>query len=355
MKNTDIEALLLDANRRFPLWQPQDAVKLLYQRVYGCEHFVSGEEKSLRYLQQEWAALPASPAPPSLWEPLGGGWGRLNLAAVDPARLPLPLLNRMFCLSSVQAAGSPEELEETLQQLEALGARDLFTFSSETLSAFLAEYRRQGCPSLHHSEDYRRTYRPAYRVLREEWLAVLPLLPLLTQRLQEQPFLTAALDGPAASGKTTLARLLARLYDAPVVHMDDFFLPSGLRTPERLAEPGGNIDYERFSREVVPGLQANCPLFYRRYSCARDALEPELCPVPAAPLRIVEGSYSLHPRWQACWGLKIFLTVPAAVQEERILRRNGAEGLALFRERWIPLENQYFSFFQIPSLADIIL
>ena len=43
-----------------------------------------------------------------------------------------------------------------------------------------------------------------------------------------------AVDGMAASGKTTLAGLLAQRLDAAVVHMDDFFLPQGFRTPERL-------------------------------------------------------------------------------------------------------------------------
>ena len=35
----------------------------------------------------------------------------------------------------------------------------------------------------------------------------------------------AALDGPCASGKTTLAGQAARQLGCPLVHMDDFFLP----------------------------------------------------------------------------------------------------------------------------------
>ena len=40
-----------------------------------------------------------------------------------------------------------------------------------------------------------------------------------------------AIDGPCGSGKTTLAALLARLYDCPVFHADDFFLRPEQRTP----------------------------------------------------------------------------------------------------------------------------
>ena len=50
-----------------------------------------------------------------------------------------------------------------------------------------------------------------------------------------------AIDGMAASGKSTLAARLAEELDGCVIHMDDFFLPPELRTQERLSSPGGNV------------------------------------------------------------------------------------------------------------------
>lgn len=64
-----------------------------------------------------------------------------------------------------------------------------------------------------------------------------------------------AMDGRAAAGKTTLAEELAVTLGGAVVHMDDFFLPGELRTPERLAAPGGNVHAERFVEEVLPYLR----------------------------------------------------------------------------------------------------
>lgn len=64
-----------------------------------------------------------------------------------------------------------------------------------------------------------------------------------------------AMDGRAAAGKTTLAEELAVTLGGAVVHMDDFFLPGELRTPERLAAPGGNVHAERFAEEVLPYLR----------------------------------------------------------------------------------------------------
>ena len=61
-----------------------------------------------------------------------------------------------------------------------------------------------------------------------------------------------AIDGMSASGKTTLAEELAEQFSGSVIHTDDFHLPFELRTEERRAQPGGNLDYERFAREVLP-------------------------------------------------------------------------------------------------------
>ena len=73
--------------------------------------------------------------------------------------------------------------------------------------------------------------------------AVLQAVQALPQ--DRQP-LIVALDGRCASGKTTLAALLQQQTGCSVVHMDHFFLRPEQRTRERLEQPGGNVDYERF-------------------------------------------------------------------------------------------------------------
>lgn len=72
--------------------------------------------------------------------------------------------------------------------------------------------------------------------------------------LERRNRLVIALDGCCASGKTTLARRLAQQLPADVIPMDDFFLPPFLRTPARLAQPGGNVHYERFYEQVIAPL-----------------------------------------------------------------------------------------------------
>lgn len=163
-----------------------------------------------------------------------------------------------------------------------------------------------------------------------------------------------ALDGMAAAGKTTAARTLAALWGAPVVHMDDFFLPAELRTPGRLAEPGGNVHYERFSSEVLPRLSAGEPFAYRVFDCSRMDYGGRV-ELPAAPVAIVEGAYALHPRFGDYADVKVFLGIGPAEQERRITARGGAEAWAAFRDRWIPMENAYHAATRTRERADIVL
>ena len=78
------------------------------------------------------------------------------------------------------------------------------------------------------------------------------------------------LDGPCASGKTMLSQKLAQVFQGEVVHTDDFVIPHALKTPERLAVPGGNCDAERLAKEVAIPFKCGFPVRYRRYDCMRD-------------------------------------------------------------------------------------
>ena len=105
-----------------------------------------------------------------------------------------------------------------------------------------------------------------------------------------------AMDGRAAAGKTTLAEELAVTLGGAVVHMDDFFLPGELRTPERLTAPGGNVHAERFAEEVLPFLRRGEAFRYRRFDCHRMDYNGWV-EIPPVPVIIVEGAYSQHPRF----------------------------------------------------------
>lgn len=175
---------------------------------------------------------------------------------------------------------------------------------------------------------------------------------IITARLAENRRLIVAIDGRCAAGKTTLAERLRQELDCTVYHMDDYFLRPWQRTTNRLAAPGGNVDYERFDAEVLRPLRNNAGrIAYQRYDCRTQTLQPAITVHPG-PINIVEGAYSCHPALWEFYDLRIFLTVSPKEQMRRIELRNGGDGAAVFRERWIPLEERYFSAYHIEERCD---
>jgi uridine kinase len=134
--------------------------------------------------------------------------------------------------------------------------------------------------------------------------------------------------------------------------MDSFFLRPEQRTAERLAQPGGNIDYERFSEEVLEPLKSGEPFVYRPYDCSTmELVEP--VSVSSKPLAVVEGVYSLHPRFDGVYDISVFLSLDKAEQLRRLTERNP-NLLERFVNEWIPMEDKYFKHFRIPEKCDFV-
>ena len=181
---------------------------------------------------------------------------------------------------------------------------------------------------------------------------LLPILETIARSMTSSPICVIAIDGRAASGKSTLAKRLQTILDADIVQMDDFFLPPELRTEERFRIPGGNVHHERFLDEVIANITKPEPFTYRIFDCSRMALNGEKR-IASRPFRIVEGSYSCHPVFGRYADVTIVLQVQPEEQMRRILARNGAEKAKQFRKRWIPLEEAYFNHFSIAETADL--
>lgn len=162
-----------------------------------------------------------------------------------------------------------------------------------------------------------------------------------------------AIDGNCTAGKTTLTAVLEKEYDCNVFHMDDFFLRPEQRTDERYAEPGGNVDYERFREELLLPLKKGEDFSFRPFSCRTFTLSEAVTVAPKR-LNIVEGTYSQHPYFGTAYDLRIFLTVDPQLQKQRIYQRPSFLQERFFRD-WIPMEKLYFDTFRIPEQADVYL
>jgi len=180
----------------------------------------------------------------------------------------------------------------------------------------------------------------------------LPLFCRIDELSQTKKHVFVAIDGNSAAGKTSLAVLLKSMYSCNVFSMDEFFLQPYQRTPERLNEPGGNVDYERFEKEIIEALQSEKPFAYQAYDCRSQKLSEPRSIIPRQ-LNIIEGVYSLHPRFIGLYDIKVFLSLDATQQRSRLAERSI--GLYnRFMQEWLPMENDYFEYFQILDKCDLV-
>ena len=345
-----MERVLREHARRYPLMEPVDAVKLLYQAVFGPGHLVTDSAGNYERLKREFAACRREQGE-RLLEDIGEGMARISLKALEEPFLQQ--LQSEFERSAATQRGSPEKLrrwlEEKLQLLERLTAEGAMPFSEEALSRCLEGYRAAGYPAVSHSKCFREAYAVAYRVV-DRRLSLLSLMQEMQEHKACDRPLVVAIDGRCCAGKSTLARFLADTLGCGVLHLDDFFLRPEQRTPERYATPGENVDHERFLEEVLLPLCEGRLRSYRAFDCHRMALsEPVVW--KERSVVVVEGSYACHASLWDYEDIHVFLDAGRETQRERVRRRNPDMAETFF-QKWIPLEEQYLKARPLETLCD---
>ena len=179
------------------------------------------------------------------------------------------------------------------------------------------------------------------------------LISLIREKQAGADRFLITIDGPCASGKTTLARMLSEALQASVFHTDDFVIPHPQKTAERLSIPGGNCDSDRLAEEVISPWKQGLEGEYRRYDFRADALMPPQ-KLPDTRIMILEGSYCNLPVIRKFADLRIFVETPESIRSRRLQERESPKSLAMFHRRWIPLENAYFTAFGLPDSECLI-
>lgn len=158
-----MEMILRIHARKYPLMEPTDAVKLLYQNEFGGGHLIRDEEKCLSYLCREYESQIQTNEP--LLEDIGNGLARINLRALDAHGYSPEQLGRDFIRSAAAHRGDLNSFLEKLELLRTLTGEGVFSFSLRELEDYLLPYQEAGCPMVSHSETYRAAYAPAYRIV----------------------------------------------------------------------------------------------------------------------------------------------------------------------------------------------
>lgn len=149
-------------------------------------------------------------------------------------------------------------------------------------------------------------------------------------------------DGPAGSGKTTLAADIARLSGAPVLHLDDMFEGwDGL--------PRISAQLESLLRPLAGGRTGS----YRRWDWPGNAWA-ETVLVPPAPLLVLEGVGSGSTDVAELVTVLAWVEVPYELRMARGLERGGV-GVAENWRQWAVDEQDLFARERTRERADVVL
>lgn len=127
----------------------------------------------------------------------------------------------------------------------------------------------------------------------------------------------AAIDGLASSGKSTLARQLAKdLPDVHLVAMDDFFLPALQR---RAAVYAKNYDLERLLIQVIEPVLSGRDVQYQRFNWATGERERDFTLVPTGSKILIDGLYSMDIKLFSAYDFTIWVDTPDSIRQTRAL------------------------------------
>jgi len=148
-------------------------------------------------------------------------------------------------------------------------------------------------------------------------------------------------DGPAGSGKTTLARQVADLCGAPVVRMDDLY-------------PGweGLFDVEPEVRGVLEPLAARRAGSYRRYDWVAGGYA-ETHVVEPSPVLVLEGVGAGNRAWRHLVTTLVWVEADDDVRLARGLARDGEDQRAHWL-RWTRDEARLFAQEGTRAAADLV-
>ena len=150
-------------------------------------------------------------------------------------------------------------------------------------------------------------------------------------------------DGPAGSGKTTVAGALARhAPGTPVIHTDELLQGwSGL--------PGLAASVERLLLPLAEGR----PGTWRRWDWVADGWA-ETQDVPPGPLVVVEGVGSWSPSIADLVTVLVWVEAPSALRLERGIARDG-EAMRPHWERWRVEEDELHARVGTRARADVVV
>lgn len=172
---------------RYPEMQIEDVYKLIHQAVMGSEHAITDPETARKWMERESAEMGRGPVEPVI-DPISpdGEIIRVHLRPYVLCGGTLEALLDAFIRTANEHHGDIHLLESYWEIAASLDA-----FPASVMDEFIRSMKAQNYPAVHHSSEYERLYRPAYRViLRKYCLQINKLVGAFIDNTPRQQHLT---------------------------------------------------------------------------------------------------------------------------------------------------------------------
>ena len=169
INTTAYRSIITDHYLRYPLMQAADLYKLIHQGAMGSEHAVIDINRVRQWLEKEIAGLLPGPSDP-MFDPISdnGEIIRVHLRPYLAQGGDLNQLVEAFVQTASLYKGCPEKLNHYWTCAREMAETGELKFNPLDLGAFFVQMKTSDFPAVHHSEKYRQTYQPAYRVVLRE-------------------------------------------------------------------------------------------------------------------------------------------------------------------------------------------
>lgn len=148
------------------------------------------------------------------------------------------------------------------------------------------------------------------------------------------------IDGPAGSGKTTLAAAVCARLAAPVVHMDDLY-------PGWSGMDAAGPEVQSILDPLARGEAGS----YRRFDWVADRYAEQVT-VPPAPVLVLEGVDAGDRAWAEHCTVLVWVETDAATRLRRGLNRDG-DRMRAHWEAWMAEEETLFARERTRERADV--
>jgi len=170
--SADEHPVLVEISTR-PKTMASDIYKMVHQSIFGPGHIIQNKDSARNYLLTEMASLGSTQVGEKLYEELGNEMVRVNLRPFrDSKGSTENMLNAMIETANTNS-GIPKAMTDSIAEIcNALIKQDKKELADE-LKSLAEKQAANDYPAIRHSEIYRNTYLPAYRVIGKKHLPLI--------------------------------------------------------------------------------------------------------------------------------------------------------------------------------------